>query len=258
VAANTIRAAAILHRHRPDRVISTGSNIALSFLPLAVRMGASAVYVESATRATAPSLTGRLLTRVPGVQLLAQHHGLGPRWRVGGSVFDGYRPVETAAARPIRRVVVLLGATGNDFRALVERLLVTLPGDADVLWQTGLTDVSGLGIDARPWVAPTELAAALKAADLVISHCGVGSVLDALDAGKCPVVVARRSDHGGIVDDHQQQLASMLAARGLAVPATAATVDLPCFVDAAARTIRRDDTLPLLVLDDREGAAPAA
>ncbi len=50
-----------------------------------------AIYIESAARATGPSVTGRLMARVPGVQRYAQYRAWATgRWRYGGSVFDAF------------------------------------------------------------------------------------------------------------------------------------------------------------------------
>src|SRR5436189_3176773 len=53
---NTRLAFRVLRRGRFDVAISTGSSIALAFLPLAGRFGTSAHYVESATRVSGASM----------------------------------------------------------------------------------------------------------------------------------------------------------------------------------------------------------
>ena len=52
----------------------------------------------------------------------------------------------------------------------------------DTLWQTGSTPVDRLGIEANPYVPGAELEAAIRGADLVVSHAGTGSSLTALMA----------------------------------------------------------------------------
>ena len=188
-------------------VVSTGPGIALSFLPQAALMRREAHYIESAARATGPSVTGRALQRVPGVRLYTQYPGWARgRWRYAGSVLDSYAPVaaEAAAGRPLR--VALSVGTVFPFPRLVERLERVLPGDAEVLlWQTGET------------VPPAELRAAFRAADAVVTHSGAGAALEALDAGRRPLLVPRLKRHGEHVDDHQLQIAAELERRGLAV-----------------------------------------
>jgi len=157
-------------------------------------------YVESAARSAGSSLTGRLSGRLPGVRLYTQYSGWADaRWRWVGSVFDGFEPVQPVAVPEggLRRVVVTLGTQGGfPFRrgleALVRRLPAICAPEAEILWQTGGTDASGLGIAARPTVPPRVLQEAVRSADLVIAHAGVGSALLALDAGRTPLLLPRR------------------------------------------------------------------
>lgn len=247
-ARNAVPATALLRRLRPDRVVSTGSGIALSFLPPARALGIPAHYVESGTRVAGPSLTGRILERVPGVHRYTQHEGWAGRgWRHAGSILDGFT-AEPGDPAPVGRVVVTLGSWKQSFRGLVERLAVLLPPEADVLWQTGHTDVTGLVARPTPWVPARDLGRAVAEADLVVTHAGMGATLDALDAGKLPVVVPRRSAHGEQVDDHQVELARELHRRGLAVvrlPETLTAADLRL---AAGRAVRGAAQLPPFAL----------
>lgn len=209
-----------------DRVISTGAAIALPFLGAARVLGRSGHYIESAARSQGPSLTGRLVSRLPGLHLYTQYAGWADkRWRHGVSLFDAYEPSgenegedETLA----RRVVVTLGTMRiYEFRSALDALVRVLPEviapDADVLWQIGCTDASGLPIDGRASVPAQEMRAAIDDADLVVAHAGIGSALSALDAGLCPVLLPRRVARGEHVDDHQLLIAQDLAARGIAV-----------------------------------------
>lgn len=210
-------------------VISTGSAPAVPFLALARARGINCHFIESAARVRQPSLSAALLEHVPGLHCYSQYEWPErPAWEYQGSVFDAYRPVPVAGGE-VRRVVVSLGANQYGFRRLAEALLRSLPPGADVLWQTGATDVTGLGIDAQPYLAEDELYRAMCSADLVVCHGGVGSALAALRAGHRPVLVPRLRAHGEHVDDHQVEIASELQRRGLgsaAVPEELSTVHL--------------------------------
>ncbi len=212
-------AARALHTYEISAVVSTGSGIALSLMPMARARSIPCHYIESAARSAGPSLTGRLLSRVPGVNLYTQYPGwAGGHWHYAGSVFDGFAAAPPRDRVDIRRVVVTLGMIKPyGFRSLVERLLAILPAEAEVLWQTGCTDTSGLPIEAQPALPATELDAAMRAADLVVAHSGIGSSLAAIEAGHAPVLVPRRAHRDEHVDDHQQQIAGELSGRGLAV-----------------------------------------
>lgn len=219
VAGNVTHARRILREHGVERLFTTGSGIALSFLPTARARGVDCHYIESAARSHGPSVTGRVAAVIPGVRTYTQYDSWASgRWRRSVSVFDDFVATQAQDPAPVRRVVVTLGTIqGFGFRSLVERLLEILPSDAEVLWQTGDTDVSGLAIEARPSLPFAELAAAVRGADVVVAHAGVGSALDTLAQGKLPVLVPRRSFRGEHVDDHQIEIAGELSARGLAL-----------------------------------------
>jgi UDP-N-acetylglucosamine--N-acetylmuramyl-(pentapeptide) pyrophosphoryl-undecaprenol N-acetylglucosamine transferase len=229
-------------RHPFSSVISTGSGIALSFLPIAQLRGAQCHYIESATRSTGPSLTGRLLRHVPGVSVYAQYRqwALAP-WTYSGSVFDNFSVGPTRDARRIARVVVTLGTMEDyEFRALVQRSLAILPNDAEVLWQVGCTDVSDLPIQACCQLPAAELRAAITDADVVIAHAGCGSSIDALAAGKMPLLVPRRGSHGENVDDHHALIAAELDSRGLAIARSVEQLTLEDVQLAARGSVRTD------------------
>ena len=237
---NSVRVAriatALIRERDIDRVISTVAGVAVSVMVPARARGITCHYIESAARSDGPSLSGRMVSRLPGVNLYTQYPAwTGGRWHYAGSVFDGYRAGPAIAGAPYTpgSVVVTLGTIApHGFRRAVERLLLTLPNDADVFWQTGVTDVSGLGIDANINVPSHELAARIAEADLVVAHSGTGSALTAMDAGKCAVLLPRLAAHGEHIDDHQLQIAGELDRRGLAI--RCAVDDLEPSVFAAA------------------------
>ena len=118
-----------------------------------------------------------------------------------------------------------------------------------MLWQTGDTDVSGLGIDGHHAIPERELTAAMRDADVVVAHAGVGAALAAFEVGKCPVLVPRRLSRKEHVDDHQIQIAAELGGRGVAV---ATEVDELGFEDlqrAAEVEVRRLSDPPPLETD---------
>ncbi|HEX5909982.1 MAG TPA: glycosyltransferase [Thermoleophilaceae bacterium] len=244
------RARKLLSEIAPEAVVSTGSAIALSLIPLARARGIPCHYVESAARSDGPSLTGRLLAKVHGVHLYTQYADwTGKGWHYAGSVFDGFAPGPRLELADVSRVVVTLGMIKPyGFESLVEKLLTLLPPTAEVLWQTGSTDVSRYPIEAHPTLPARELDAAMREADLVIAHSGIGSSLAAIEAGHAPLLVPRRGHRGEHVDDHQQLIAADLAERGLAI---AREVDELTFDDvayAAQARVQRVEASPPLML----------
>ncbi len=59
-----------------------------------------------------------------------------------------------------------------------------------------------------------EIIESMEGADAVVCHAGAGSILCALRAGHVPVVVPRLKRYRETVDDHQVELAAVLAAEG--------------------------------------------
>lgn len=87
--------------------------------------------------------------------------------------------------------------------------------EEDLVVQHGVSAVRparALCIEFLPF---DDLVEYVKAARVVITHAGVGSILVSLANGKHPIVVPRLREHGDAVDDHQLPLAERLAGAGL-------------------------------------------
>ena len=254
VARNARFAARLLRKHRFERVVSTGSAIALAFLPVARSMNVPCHYIESAARSLGPSTTGSLLRWLPGARLYTQYRTWATgRWRYLGSVFDAFEAHDHD--QPIgspTRVVVCLGTSEQyGFPRLVQRMVDILPPSADVLWQTGATRLDGLRIAARAFVPADELERGIAEADVVVTHAGTGTALAALEAGKAPVLVPRSKAHHENVDDHQALISAELARRGLAIDARPDTLELGHLQAAMRRRItERSDAPPLRLVPD--------
>jgi UDP-N-acetylglucosamine--N-acetylmuramyl-(pentapeptide) pyrophosphoryl-undecaprenol N-acetylglucosamine transferase len=221
-AVNIIEAQRTLAKGEWFSVVSTGALVAVPFLAVARAHGIGCHFIESTARVDQPSMTARLLEHVPGVHRYSQYRECypdrrGSGWVYGGSVFDSFAADEDRND-PVRRVVVTLGTNRFDFRRLVERVLAVVPPGVEVVWQTGWTNTSGLGIDAHVLMASEQLSAAMRSADLVIAHAGAGSAVSAMRAGHRPVLVPRHARHSEHVDDHQVQIAAELGRQGLAIP----------------------------------------
>jgi UDP-N-acetylglucosamine transferase subunit ALG13 len=227
----------ILREHEIDTIVSTGSAVALPFYALGRAYGLNLHYIESAARSDGPSKTASMIARIPGVNLYTQYPvWADAKWQFRGAVFDTFVAADPVPhSGEIRKVVVSLGTFKDiGFERLVKRLLAILPPDADVLWQTGDTDVSAFGIDGKHAIPERELTAAIREADVLVAHAGVGTALAALEVGKCPILIPRRLAHGEHVDDHQIQIAEELSRRGLALTTDADELTLAHLQTAAA------------------------
>ena len=240
----------ILREDRFDSAVSTGSSLAVSFLPLAARRGIPSHFIETAARATGPSLTGNILAKDKRIRTYTQYpEWADSRWAFRGSIFDNFEPGPDRDAGQIRRVVVSVGTTESyGFERLVRRLVPLLDG-LDVLWQIGRTAVEGYPIEGRVSVPHAELIEAVRNCDVVISHADTGAALTSMESGHCPVLVPRLSAHGEHIDDHQIQIAESLHRRGLAIQCEVEQLDDSVLHLAAGRSVRRADTPPAFALD---------
>jgi UDP-N-acetylglucosamine--N-acetylmuramyl-(pentapeptide) pyrophosphoryl-undecaprenol N-acetylglucosamine transferase len=240
----------VLDSTRFGAAISTGSSPAAAFLPQAMMRGIPCHYIESAARADGPSLTGKIISKVPKVHTYSQYPGWADdKWAYRGSIFDEYESGAEDASRPVRKAVVSVGTQeGYPFTAMLASVAPLLQG-MEVLYQTGDADPSGLGITARAAVPHDELKAAIRQADVVVSHAGVGAALTALEAGKHPVLIPRRASLGEHVDDHQLQVARELDRRGLATMRFTDTLNLDDITAAASRSVKSTAPPPFRLIE---------
>lgn len=230
-----------------EGALSTGAALAVAVLPQARLMGKPAVYLESISRVNGPSLSGRILQRSPALGLYAQHSSwVKEPWKVGPSVLSTYatrrRTVEVAP----RRLLVTLGTIAPyRFDRLVDTIkafVVSRP-EIEVLWQLGCTERDDLPGRSVDHLKNGEFADALLWADVVVSHAGVGTAMEILDAGHVPVLMARQRQRAEHVDDHQQQILDYLLARGLAFDASMIDGDDGLMTQAASRqSLRQAET----------------
>ncbi|GAB3560759.1 glycosyltransferase [Spelaeicoccus albus] len=251
----------LLRANRYARIISTGAGIAIPYALAGKLFRTPYHYIESQTRLNGPSFTGNLLSRLPNINLYAQNESwANSKWRYRGSGIDGYTAERVSPPRHVSRVVVTLGTMRRyGFRRAIERLLRVLPTvvdpNAEILWQTGCTDVTGLNIKAYPKVPANDLQDAIGAADLVAMHAGVGSALVALKHGKAPILMPRQSDFGEHIDDHQALLANELSERGLAIATSPDALTREHIIDALSTKVLREVRPPKFELATTQGTS---
>ena len=224
-----------------EAVISTGSGVALAYLPQSGRKRVATHYIESATRVDGPSLTGRILAKCPGVNVYTQYRSWSDdTWNYAGSVFEGFEiDQDFVGTGTVRKAVVSLGTIKPyGFRRLVDRL-VTMFNEAEieVTWQTGATNVDDLPIDARTMIPNHELRSEIAEADLLVAHAGTGIALTALREGKCPLLVPREAAHGEHVDNHQFEIAKVLQESGLSVSRRVEELSIDDMLLASSRSV---------------------
>lgn len=216
----------LIRESQVDAVLSTGAAIALaSHLP-ALASRTPAFYIESVSRFDGPSLTGRVMGLLP-VRRLTQHRSWSSaRWPYELSVMDAYSSTYVATSTPLKRVFVTLGTIHPyRFDSLVDAVARALPHDVEVVWQLGSTSRTDLRGKVVDEMSAAEFEQNTREADLVVTHAGVGTIMQLLDEGVPVLAVPRRQSRSEHVDDHQQQICTELARRGLATVSEATDID---------------------------------
>ena len=111
-------------------------------------------------------------------------------------------------------ILVTTGASQFPFDRLL-RTVDGLPGDERIVVQHGCSTVTPARAECVGFLPMPELAGHVRAARVVVTHAGVGSILLCLSNGRSPIVVPRLRRHGETVDDHQLECARRFADAGL-------------------------------------------
>jgi UDP-N-acetylglucosamine transferase subunit ALG13 len=225
-----------------EGVLTTGAGIALSTIVPATRRGLRRLYIESVSRVTGPSLSGRIVHATRLFETWAQHPGWASgRWTYHGSVLGTLAP-RIGPEKEVRRVFVTLGTIKPyQFGRLVEHLTAVLPPHVEVVWQLGVTQApSGLRGTVHQFISGPEFTRETRRADVVITHAGVGSVIGLIESGIFPVVVPRRSAHGEHVDDHQEEIAELVSNLGIGLVREADELTVEDLTIAAAREVTHE------------------
>lgn len=234
----------IARREHPGQAISTGAAIAGLALPRLAMKGTPATFVESVARRSNHSLTGKIARWSPRVRTLTQYSENADRtWAYEGSVLSAWAP--DLAKRDIPddaslRVFVTLGTIKPYVfsRAVDATLAVLRPGD-EVVWQLGDSYRDGLPGQAHDSLSHPDVTELINWADVVITHAGVGSIVDVLNSGRSPVLATRRAAFKEHVDDHQLDIAGQLIARGLGHELSLSTPTRGTLLQAARNRVAR-------------------
>jgi len=216
-----LRAARVVRRllssERFDRVVSTGAALAVSALPLARLRRIPTLYIESVSRVHGPSLTGRIIAATRAAALRTQHASwAGGRWKVHPSVFGTYFAEPRAQIERPRLLVTVGTIKGYRFDSVIDAVLASGLADERTVWQLGDSLREGLPGRAVDQLESAEFTRIAQEADVVVSHAGVGTVLELLELGIYPVLVPRRHGRREHVDDHQRQIAGLVEGMGVA------------------------------------------
>lgn len=229
-----------------DAVVSTGAALAVAAFAWAKQHRLRSRYIESVSRTNGPSLTGKIVRSLRLAETYTQHSAwASPSWRLTTSVLGSFaretKAVQVRHDRPLTLVVSLGTIQPYRFDRLIDQVLQATRPDDTILWQLGSGWREGLPGETHTLLGPEELLSAAKQADAVITHAGVGTILQFLGAGLSPIVVPRSRAHGEHIDDHQHQIWQLLRDSDVAVPVTVDQLTRQHLLHAAnSRTVVRE------------------
>jgi UDP-N-acetylglucosamine transferase subunit ALG13 len=219
--------------------VTTGAAVGLAGLAAARLHRVPAFYLESVSRVSGPSLTGRLASLDPWIHTHCQYERYaGRRWKYRGCLFDSFETVPKCRNERPRLFVTLGTIRPYRFDAVVDAILATGLVDDRTVWQLGTTTRQTLPGTAFSQLGATEFDRRAREADVVITHAGVGTVMHLLEMGIFPVVVPRRAKRNEHIDDHQVQIAGLLNSRAISLVREVEALDRSTIFAASATEIR--------------------
>lgn len=212
---NFFRSASIIARERPDVVISTGAGAVFFAVAWARLRGARTVVIDSFARFDRPSLFARIAAPIAD-DMVVQSKALASHFPKA-KVFDPFRLLD--AAPPPKRPLLFatVGAT-LPFERLVSSVaeLKARGGlSEEVIIQTGVGAPQPEGVTAVETLPFDKIQQLLREADIVVCHGGTGSLITALRQGCRVIAFPRLLEKGEHYDNHQAEITSAFAARGL-------------------------------------------
>jgi UDP-N-acetylglucosamine transferase subunit ALG13 len=193
-----------------DFILSTGAAISFSALLLHLETRKPYFYNELITRVIKPSFSGRILQFFPSVQLYSPHsHNFSSVWKKSPSLLDVFskQPKDGERKENLNIFVSLGTMSPYRFDRLIDEVLSVLQPIDTVTWQLGCTDRMDTPGRTFGIISNEDFLANALAADVVVCHAGVGSLLDLITNGIRPIVVPRSSALGEHIDNHQLELA---------------------------------------------------
>ncbi len=236
---NAAEAFRILVSERPDVVVSTGAGDAVPLMLLSACLGIPVVFVESIARVLKPSTTGRAvrrwvdLTIIPWASLQTAY----PRGVSVACMVHAARPNHSFPGSP--SIVVLTGTGPRGYNRLlreVDRLVSRKQLTGLVYAQIGASTYVPRNYAYVRFLPHDELVKVVESSDVVITHCGAGSICESLEAGKPTIVVPRDPRFGEVLYNSRAELAKHLESLQWVTIAEHPT-DIPEAIERARRAV---------------------
>jgi len=104
------------------------------------------------------------------------------------------------------RIFVNVGTTYPFDRLIKEMDLIAMDNKYEIFLQTGKSNYSPKNCKHKEFFDDTGFKKMLEWSDIVVSHAGVGSILEIIEAKKKLILLPRIQKFGEAVDDHQIEI----------------------------------------------------
>ena len=114
-------------------------------------------------------------------------------------------------------ILVLLGTQNNSFFRLLDKIEDCINNkliNEEVIVQAGYTSYTSNNMKILDFISETELNKLVEKANLIITHGGVGSIINSLKLNKKVIAVSRLAKYNEHVNDHQTQIVKSLNDQG--------------------------------------------
>ena len=114
-------------------------------------------------------------------------------------------------------IFVTLGTQDKKFKRLLDAV-EKLDIDEKIIAQTGSTSFKSEKMEIHDYLSPEEYTSYMKEARIIITHAGVGTIIQGLNLHKKMIVAARKKEYKEHVNDHQEQILEAFSKDGYILP----------------------------------------
>ena len=114
-------------------------------------------------------------------------------------------------------IFVTLGTQDKEFKRLLEAV-EKLDIDEKIIMQIGSTEFESKKMEIHKFLTSKEFEKYMKEARIVITHAGVGTIINGLTLNKKMIVAARKKEYEEHVNDHQEQILETFSKEGYIIP----------------------------------------
>ena len=200
---NTKIAWKVLHKEKPDLIISCGAAVAVPFFYIGKLMGAKLIYIEVFDRIDKPTMTGKMVYPITDkfvVQWEEQKKVYPKAINLGSIFLKGGE----------KMIFVTVGTHEQPFNRLVQKMDELKKNGTiqeDVIIQTGFSTYEPQYCQWSKLIPYQQMIKNVEEARIVITHGGPASFIMPLQIGKTPIVVPRQHKFDEHVNNHQVEFA---------------------------------------------------